>query len=179
MKKVLKLLSILLLITLTFLGCSSSDESNSKKVANQFENSLYTVDSKQVSDYNDTLSNTQDFKKIADTIQSLHKNIKPLMTDKGYANLFANRMYFINLNACAKNDCTMKITSLTLSNAFYDSKGNAAGYDYEAKFKLISNKDKKEQTDVAKGYIGLSKENGQWKVDSYKLTTAPKSLMGK
>ena len=76
MKKALILLCVLLLITLTFIGCSTSDESNSKKAAIQFGNTLYSVNAKQVSDYNNTILKSKDFKKIAEATQSLHKNIK-------------------------------------------------------------------------------------------------------
>lgn len=41
---------------------------------------------------------------------------------------------------------------------------------------MISNKDKKEQTDVLEGYVELIKEKDEWKVYAYKLYDLPELL---
>ena len=169
MIKLVKLFSIPFLIILIFVGCSNSNESNAKKIAKQFGSNLYTVDTKKVSDYNALLK--------TETIQSFDKTIQPLMTENGYKNLLANRDDIKNTQGCAINNYTMQVTNLILTKTFYDDKQNTAGYYYEAKLKFISGKDKKEQTDVGKGYIGLSKENGQWKVSTYQATIIPDLVM--
>lgn len=173
MKEIVKALIVLFLITITLFGCGVSDESNAKKIAEQFGKNLYTVDEKQIPVYKDAFSQKGDATKLL----LLHKDLQPLMTEKEFKSLIADRSYIINLEGCVRNDCTMQITDLILTKRFYDSKENKVGYDYEAKVKLISNEDKKEQVDESKGYIGLSKESGQWKVYSYKLITIPKLFM--
>jgi len=169
MNKLVKLFSILFLITLIFVGCSGSNESNAKKIAEEFGRNLYTVDTKKVSDYNALLK--------TETIQSFDKTIQPLMTGNGYKSLIANRDDIMNTQGCAINNYTMQVTNFILTKNFYDDKQNTAGYYYEAKLKFVSDKDKKEQTDVGKGYIGLSKENGQWKVSTYQTTIIPDLVM--
>lgn len=176
MKKLIKLLSMLFLISIIFIGCNSSNENNAKKVAEEFVRNLYTVDSKKVADYN-ALSNIGTLQSLEKTIQTLDKAIQPLMTEKGYKKLVANRDDIFNVQGCAINNYTMQVTEFDFTNSFYDSKQNIAEYYYEAKLKLISSNDKNEQTDVGKGYVELVKENGQWKVSTYKMTTAPKLLI--
>ena len=169
MSKLVKLFSTLFLITLIFVGCSGSNKNDAKKIAEQFGRNLYTVDIKKVSDYNALLK--------TETIQPFDKTIKPLMTENGYKSLFANRDDIMNTQGCAINNYTMQVTNFVLTKNFYDDKQNTAGYYYEAKLKFISGKDKKEQTDVGKGYIGLSKENGHWKVSTYKVIIIPDLVM--
>jgi hypothetical protein len=171
MKKSIKLLAILFLITLPSIGCSNKDERNSKKVAEEFGRNLYTVDAKQVAEYKELTDLSYE------TIQSLDKHIRPLMTENEYETLVANRQNIMNLQGCAINDYTMQVTDFILTENFYDGKQNKAGYNYEAKLKFIPIHEKDEQTDVGKGYIGLLKENGQWKVYAYKPTTIPKLVM--
>lgn len=180
MNKLLKLFSILLLITLILVGCSGSDESNAKKVAEKFGKTLYTVDAKQVAEYKkfiDDSSKGVGITKSYETIQSLDKNIQLFMTKSGYDDLIANRFDTINPNGCAINNCTMQITNFILTQNYYDSKENTAGYYYEVKLKFIPINGNSEQTDVAKGFIGLSKENGQWKVSVFEPTIIPELLM--
>lgn len=167
MKKLAKLLSVLFLITFAFAGCSSSDETNAKTIAGQFVKKLYTIDSKQIDEFkHDTPANNN--------IVKVQQILQPIMTDNAFGGIIGERAYYFNVNI--KSDSTMEIENLTLTKRFYDSKENKAGYDYKAKFKLISNKDKKEQTDVLEGYVGLVKEKDKWKVYAYKLYDLPKLL---
>ncbi|MDF2883552.1 MAG: hypothetical protein K0R54_4109 [Clostridiaceae bacterium] len=175
MKKLIKLLSVLLLVTLVLVGCSGSDESNAQNVAKELGTELYTVDSKKINDYN-ALKKIENVQSIAEAMQSNDKTIKSLMTEDGYNILVANRDNTLNTQGCTEGNYTMQVTDLALSKNAYDIKENKAGYYFETKLKFISNKDKTEQTDVGKGYIGLSKENGQWKVSVYKMTVLPKLI---
>ena len=181
MKKTTKLFSILLLITIIFSGCAS-DESNSKKVAREFGTTLYTVDGEKVDEYKKMVKAGE---KIALTnleitrtggvvplpqeyikmMQSADKNIQSLMTPKAYESIMANRFNTLSAEVCAKGNYTLEVTDFILDDNLYDEKEEQAGYYYEAKLKFISNDGKDQQTDTANGYIGLLKENGQWKVD--------------
>lgn len=175
MKNIIKLLSILLLVTLGLVGCSGSDESAAKKVAIEFGTDLYTVDSKKINDYN-ALMKIENVQSLAEAMQYNDKTIKSLMTEDGYKALVANRDNTLNAESCAKGNYTIQVTDLTLSQNTYDMKENKAGYYFDTKLKFISNKDKTEKTDVGKGYIGLSKDSGQWKVSVYKVTVLPELI---
>lgn len=175
MKNIIKLLSILLLVTLGLVGCSGSDESAAKKVAIEFGTDLYTVDSKKINDYN-ALMKIENVQSLAEAMQYNDKTIKSLMTEDGYKALVANRDNTLNAESCAKGTYTIQVTDLTLSQNTYDMKENKARYYFDTKLKFISNKDKTEKTDVGKGYIGLSKDSGQWKVSVYKVTVLPELI---
>lgn len=164
MKKMLKLLSVLFLIAISFIVYSNIDKNNASKVAKQFVRNLYTVDTKQLAEYNTFINSSSVVDKVQN-LQLLSNNFKPLMTDECYKNFIANGEYTaIVKRFSSRNGYTMQIIKPVLTQRFYDNKENKIGYNYEAKVKIISNKDKKEQTDVVKGYVGLIKENGQWKI---------------
>lgn len=177
MKKVITLLGILYLVTIILVGCSysNSDENSAQKVAKEFETELYTVDSNKINDYNNLIK-SKDTQTFAETMQFNDKTIKSLMTEEGYNSLVANRFNTLNTQGCAEGNYIMQVTDLTLSPNAYDIKENKAGYNFEIKLNFISNRDKAQQTDVGKGYIGLSKENGQWKVFVYRVTGVPKLI---
>ena len=175
MKKIIKLFNILSIVTLILVGCSSSDENNAQKVAKDFGTKLYTVDSKKINDYN-VLIKSKDVHSLAEIMQYNDETIKSLMTEEGYNSLVANRDNTLNTQSCAEGNYTMQIENFTLSPNVYDIKENKAGYKFETRLKFISNKDKTEHTDIGKGYIGLSKENGQWKISVYRMTELPKLI---
>jgi uncharacterized lipoprotein NlpE involved in copper resistance len=175
MRKIIKLFSIITLFTLILVGCSNSDENNAKKVAKEFVTKLYTVDTKKINDYNSLLK-SQDAKAIAESIQSHDKSIISLMTDEAYKTLVANRDNVLSTEASVKGDYTLEVTQLTLTKTSSDSKENKLAYSVETKLKFISNKDKTEKNDVCSINIGLLKENGQWKVSTYKTTELSKLI---
>lgn len=136
------------------------------------------MDGRKFKEYED-LSKTSDISVIGKKLEALHDDIKPLTTDKGYKNVLAGRAYFMNLQGCSENHFIMQVKDITLTKRFYDKEENKAGFDYEAKVKLVSNKDKKEQIETVNGYIGLVKENGKWKVYAYKLLKIPEAFIPK
>jgi len=196
------LLGILIVVIIVALGAIlnaskvSSDKNDSKNtpmaIAKQFGINLHTADAKKVADYReiDTISSKNlDMTKGDDGVQaqlkvrgqainkitkSLDKNIQPLMTEKEYGSVQGNRYNILSAQVCANGNYTSQVTDLILDKNLYADKTNMAGYHYEAKLKFISSDGKAEKTDTIKGYIGLSKENGQWKVSIYKLTEGPK-----
>lgn len=198
MKKVIKLLSLLLLLSITFVGCSSSNGTSGKKVvshgssgkniAEKFVKNFYTVDSKEVTKYNELLkaqstqsTSTNDsdevknFVKYQTAIQSLvDKTTKPLMTEKAYKTLVINRDNIRNVETCSTNNFIMEVTGLTLTKDSYDNKQNTEIYNYKSKLKLTSSKDKSIQSDTSEGQITLSKEGTQWKVSNFVITVGPK-----
>ena len=107
-------------------------------------------------------------------IQSLDKNIQTLMTKEGYESFAANRLNTLSAKVCDKGNYTLQVTDFILEKNLYSAKEDKAGYYYEAKLKFISTDGKNERKDIAKGYIGLLKENGQWKVSIYRSETYPK-----
>ena len=167
MNKAIKLLTILLLAIITFIGCTSK-EINSEQVAKEFGIILYTVDKEQVTEYKNMIEEG----KLIEF--SINKNIQPLMTEKGYERILSNRHSILNIQVCAKGNYTLEVTDFILNENLYGEKEDKATYYYEAKLRFVSNDGKYEQTVTAKGYIGLLKENGQWKVNAYSLETKPK-----
>lgn len=78
--------------------------------------------------------------------------------------MVSSRNDILNMKGCAENNCTMEVTEVILVQKFYDTKENDAGYNFEVKIKFISDKDNKEQSDTAKGYIGLKRNMANGKL---------------
>lgn len=187
-----QLLSLLLFITLSLVGCGNNDEKASAKVAEDFGKTFYTVDSNKTSQFDDfsnslskmaesqrdniTSTGVIELKDTDTTVPAFDENIRPLMTEDAYKKYVANRHNIMNIQACKKNDVIMQVTDFTLTKTFYDSKQGKIGFDYEVKLKITSNKDKDTQTDNGKGNIGLIRENGQWKVYSSTISVMPKLI---
>ncbi|MDV3427083.1 MAG: hypothetical protein LIR50_07850 [Bacillota bacterium] len=175
LKKLIKIITVLTLITLVLAGCSSSDESNAQKAAKAFGTELYTVDSKKIDNFN-VYSKISDFITSVKTMHSNDKTLKSLMTEDGYNTLVAGGENTLYTKLCIKGNYTMQVTDITLSKNAYDIKEGKAGYNFTAKLKFISGKDKTEKTGEGQGYIGLIKKDGQWKVFTYKMSVLPKLL---
>lgn len=175
LKKIIKITAALSLAVLVLAGCSSLDEKNAQKAAKVFGTELYTVDSKKIENYNAALK-TGDSAAYVKTLLENDKALKSLMTEDGYETLVSNRENISFTQLCIKGNYIMQVTDLTLSKNAYDIKENKASYNFTVKLKLISEKDKTEQTDEGQGSISLVKENGQWKVFAYKMTVLPKLL---
>ena len=107
-------------------------------------------------------------------MNSFDKKIQPLMTLSGYESTIANRFNTLSTEVCVNGKYTLQVTDFILDKNLYDGKEDKAGYNYEVKLKFTSTDGKSEKTDTAKGYIGLLKEDGQWKVFICKLVAYPK-----
>ena len=150
-------------------------------IAEEFGKNLYTADAQKVAEFKKfratTLSMTPKPDEAAaylKIIQSLDKNIQPLMTKEAFEDCFAHRYNTLSSEICAMGNYTLQVTDFILDKNLYGEEENKAGYNYEAKLKFTSTNGKAERTDTSKGYIGLLKENGQWKVFAYKLVESPK-----
>lgn len=178
MKKILYIIGGLIIAAFLVAYSGIPDKYMAKHLSQKFGRNLYTVTSDKISEYNNAFGqNNADRAKVAQNMLALYKDMKPLMTAKAYASLIGNREYVVFIQGCVQHNCTLKFENITLTQRFYDKKENKIGYDYEAKVKIISDSDKKAQTDIAKGYIGLSKENGQWKVYANREFEVPKSII--
>ena len=173
MKKIIILISIPILLTLLIVLFSSSEERNAQKIAKKFGKELNTVDLKKIDNYKDIISDGI-LQPNVEKMNSNDKILKSLMTEDGYNSIVKNRLNIINAEICETGDFTMQVTDLTLSKNVYNIKENKAGYNFQAKLKFIENKDKSEHKDYWEGYIGLSKENGKWKVTTYKVNILPR-----
>lgn len=191
MKKIIRLFSILLLIALILVGCSSSDESNAKEVAEEFVRNIYTVDAVKVAKFKkldgqippgqsiigegvpkgSKTGPNEEYTKIT---QSLNKNIEPLMTKAGYESIVMNQHNLLTTRICVEGNYTAQVTDFTLDKNVYGENEDKVRYRYEVKLKFLSFDGKIEQSDASTGAVELLKENGQWKVWMYTITQFPK-----
>ena len=175
------------------LNTSKSQTEITTAIAKEFGKNFYTVDAQKIADYKKMLiagesSDVMDSigeggivkkanKKAQDNyikiMQSLGKDIQPLMTTKGYESIVANRLNTLGAEVCSTGNYTSEVTNITLDKNLYGVNEDKSGYHYEVKLKFVSTNGKNERTDTAKGYIGLLKENGQWKVWAYESETYP------
>ena len=175
MKKIITLFSLLFLITITFIGCTSKLQVEKPvTIAEEFGKNLYTADSQKIADYKKIMASISEQTNYLKMIQTFDKTIQPLMTKEAYENCLANRYNTLSALICAKGNYTVQVTNFILGKNLYSEKEDKVGYYYEAKLKFTATNGKVERTDTSKGYIGLSKQNSQWKVSIYKLTEAPK-----
>lgn len=178
MKKSINLFVVLCLVTLIIGGCSKTEEKSVQKTAEDFVTELYTVDSKEIENYNNLLSlETIDPQVLAEAIESNDVEIKSLMTEKAYKIFAQNRQNFKFADYCIKGNYTMQVIDISLSERTPSTDEDSAGYNFEAKIKFISISDKTELIDIGKGIIELSKENEQWKISGYKEIEVPKTII--
>lgn len=170
MRKVIKFIGILFLIIFSLIGCSNSEEKKAQNVAEKFLKELYTVDLKEIDSLNAILNaKTNDINVFIEEIESIHKSFKPLMTENAYNILLKSRTNFAFVQLCSQKNYVMQVIDITLSKTTVDTADNNKGYKFEAKLKFISNKDKTELEDTGKGYVGIVKESGKWKLSGYKV----------
>ena len=145
-----------------------SEELRTQNTAKDFLMDLYTVDAKEVENYKSILNlNTIDAKVLAEALQINDEVLKSLMTDDAYDTLFKNREKLIFTQACYKENYTMQVIEIQLSENKNDIENNEAGYNFEVQLKFISN-DGTETPGTAKGLIELDKFDGNWKVTGYR-----------
>jgi len=178
MKKIIKLFSVIWLVTLIIVGCSRTEEDKAQKVAKEFVTELYTVDAKEIVNYNNLLSmEIKDVKQLSEALQMNNKTLKTLMTEKAYQILLLNRKKLMFSKYCEKGNYTMQVAELTLSEKTFNKEENKAEYDIEVKLNFISNNDNLKQMDIGQCNIRLLKENGQWKVFGYREIKLPKTII--
>lgn len=126
MKKVIRIFCILSLVTLALVGCSDYNETNAKKVAEEFIRNIYTVDAVKVAEFKSLDvqtppesaiigegvpkgSTTPPNAEYTKTIKSIHKNIEPLMTKGGYEGIIANQFNTAIVRICADGNYTVLV----------------------------------------------------------------------
>lgn len=191
-KKKLKF-TILLLIILALVGCSSSNEDDARKIAEKFVVNIHTVDDAKVAEYRKlegliapgtnilgegvpegTITGpNEEYTEIA---QSLDKSIQHLMTSEGYERILMNRFNLLSTRVCERNNYKSQVTDFILGENLYEDNKDIEKlrYFYEANIKFKSTDEQDELKDVVKGYIELLEEDGQWKVSLYTITAYPK-----
>lgn len=174
MKRLIRLFTAVCFITIIFVGCVKSENDKAEKIANKFITELYTVDDKEIENYNNLLNmDIKDTKQLSEAIQTNDTIIKTLMTVEAYEKLFLNRQNLKFAYYCEKGNYTMQISKLTLSEKTFSKEKNKAEYDVDINLSFISNNDNIKQTDVGKCNIWLTKENGQWKISGYREIKLP------
>ena len=191
------LLGIIIVVIIGGLGIALNTSKLQAKtpvnIAKEFGKNFYAVDSQKIADYKKMLKardsmvlitsngvTTTKANKTAEanyikTMSSFDKNIQPLMIKEAYDGVVGNRWNTLSTEVCAEGNYTMQVTDFILTKDFYyGGKKNIAAYYYETKLKIISTNGDSIKIDMGRGYIGLSKENGKWKVSTFKITELPK-----
>jgi hypothetical protein len=193
MKKVIRIFCIMSLVTLALVGCNSFDETKAKKVAEKFIRNIYTVDAVKVAEFKSLDGQTPPGSAIigegvpkgsttppnaeyTKNMQSLDKNIEPLMTKGGYEGIIANQFNTAIARICVDVNYTAQVTELTLGeNVYKDNEDkNTVRYYYETKLKFIATDGKAKKIGNSKGVMEVIKENGQWKVKGITINQLPK-----
>lgn len=176
-------LGLILLSVLMLSGCSASQKSGPDVTAEKFLKAMYTVDADNIEDYKVLMTEMDELKKdfdqetgisdiskeIEGSTQALYKNILPLVTDKEYENIVNNRYYYSEADYCTENDFTFQITDFSLDKNEPAEDENNAGYNYKVDLKHVSAEGKSDQASKVQGYIGLVKENNEWKVSLFTM----------
>lgn len=174
MKRLISLFTAVCFIAIIVVGCGKYENNKAEKIANKFITELYTVDHKEIENYNNLLNmDIKDAKQLSEAIQTNDTIIKTLMTDKAYKRLLHNRQNLKFAYYCEKRNYTMQISELTLSEKTFSIEESKAEYDVEINLNFISSNDNIKQTDVGKCNIWLNKENGQWKISGYREIKLP------
>ena len=183
MKKAPTMFGLILLSVLVLCGCSAAQKSGPDETAEKFLKAIYTVDADNIEDYRilrteidelkkdfDQETGTSDISKTVDgPTQTLHKNILPLVTEKEYENIMTNRYYTNETGYCTDNDFTLQITDFSLDKNEPAEDENNAGYYYKVDLKHVSADGQGDQETKVQGYIGLVKENDNWKVSLFTM----------
>lgn len=145
-----------------------SEEMRAQEIAKDFIMDLYTVDAKEVDNYESILNmNTLDAKALSEAIQINDEVLKSLMTVDAYDTLQNNRQNLLFTEACYKGKYTMQVAEIQLSENKNNIENNEAGYNFEIQHRLISN-DGTVRKNTEKGLIELDNIDGNWKVTGYR-----------
>ncbi|MEI8201292.1 MAG: hypothetical protein WCG21_14640 [Eubacteriales bacterium] len=183
MKKAAMGFGLIMLSVLVLCGCSAAQKNGPNGTAEKLLKAIYTVDADNIEDYTilrtefdelkkdyDQETGTCDISKTVDgPMQTLHKNILPLVTEKEYENILNNRYYSNEAGYCLDNDFTLQITNISLDKNEPAEDENSAGYYYKVDLKHVSADGQSDQESKVQGYIGLVKENDNWKVSLFTM----------
>lgn len=189
MKKVIRIFCVLALIISVLVGCVSFDVGKAKQASEAFLKSIYTVDAKEVSDFNTLIppeitgedqENEENHKKQSDAfleiMKTVDKNIVPLMTKEGYKEASSNQFNIVSTKICSKNNYTAQVTDIYFGKNLYEDfiDTDNVKYLYAVRYNFISSDGKTIQADIGKGVVELAKEDSKWKVCSFDILQFPK-----
>lgn len=191
MKKPVKFI-IMSLIILTLVGCKSTDENDAKELAGKFIANLHTVDRGKVAEYEKLKELTppgvgligeevpgevvtgpnREYTKI---LESLDKNIRDLMTSDAYEKLLKNRFNLASTDYCSRNNCNSQVINVVLGEDLYKDYEDVdkLRYAYQANIEFNPNSGQAAYEDQVGGYIELLKEESEWKVSLYTISSYP------
>ncbi|MGK0467445.1 hypothetical protein [Clostridium sp.] len=187
MKKVIRIFCAL--IALVLVGCVSFDEGKGKKAGEAFIESIYTVDTKEVTNFKTPIppeiteedqESKENYKKQSDAflerMKSIDKNIIPLMTKEGYEEASTNKFNILITKICSENKDTAQVTHIYFGENMYEDfvDTNKISYLYAVEYDFISSDGRTIQADVGKGVVELVKDDGKWKVCSFNIIQFPK-----
>ncbi|MGD9570079.1 MAG: hypothetical protein AB7V48_17515 [Sedimentibacter sp.] len=177
MKRKSFILLSIVLILFFLAGCNESGENKPEKTAEIFLTEIYTVDLKEIENYNSFSDlQTTDIQGLIEAIELNDEEIKSLMTEKAYNVLVMSRQNLMFTMYSAMNDYTIEVTDIVLTQSAKEE--NEADYNFEVNLKFVSTKDSSlDKTDIGKGNLRLIKENEEWKVSNYRTIEFPKYIV--
>jgi hypothetical protein len=144
---------------------NNSKELAAQEAAKAFITNLYTVTATEVNNFETfLLSNFTDEKAMSDAMQI--DVLKSLMTDEAYIRLINNRENLEYAKDCYEGNYIMEVLEIEFSENKNKIENNEAGYNFQVKYKFISNDGLTEGT--KNGLIELDITDGKWKVSGYK-----------
>ena len=165
MKKIISIILIISLFTITFTGCNN-DSTNSQSTIRKFITALYTVTQ---SDYNyyQKMENEAKDSKLADFDKIYETNSEKFhiyLTDKSYNNFYASRFSYLRIMKAFKSNVFVEIKDLKISKINEDKKAKTLGYRYELQLNQINRDTKKSEIIKMVSYLTVINENGNWKI---------------
>lgn len=154
MKKLLMLLT-LLIISVPLFGCSSvSQENVAKEVVKQYKTALYNIE-----DYNKAY---QDYTSDSEGYIKSLESYKRYFTEEGYKQFITKRTATIPIEACEKGKHNLKVTNINFDKMTVEK--DKLILDYTVSLKAVYPSG--EKTTDEKSQATLVKENSEWKISN-------------
>lgn len=146
MKKRLFILLILCFALASFSGCSSSGDSEIKKLVKSYTNDLYNVDNYETE---------IDYDKITE-------KFKPYLTDNSYNEFYAQRLSIMSIDEASKDKYNQKVKDIKMN---LSKKGDKEVLvDYEVELERTYTDSNNKEVISKKDSLKVINDNGDWKI---------------
>lgn len=169
MKKVIKFFCLILMLAMTFslVSCTSkdkdSDYKNAENAVKKYLNAYYTVDKNDIERYRVTLG-TKDINELDKATKDSTEKFKPLLTNKAYETLYAERMGYLRVKDAYEKKCYVTVKSIKLEKFIEDKKQKMIGYTYYINLTETSIEGNETKDVKSRDNIHVFKVGNEWKV---------------